>query len=74
MSALRNAANQYGTPVTAMTCTACGHGFTVCPAVDPAEWGSECLGDNCPSYDIGRDIDMFFDAAMDGGLIRRADR
>ena len=66
-----NALNEYGTPVTALTCVHCGHDFTVCPPVDPEKWGRECLGDACPSYDISRDIDMFWDTAMSGGLIER---
>lgn len=71
MTQLINAVNEYGTPVTAMTCTACGHEFTVCPPVDPDEWGRECIGDTCPSYDISRDIDIWFEPAVEAGLIQR---
>lgn len=63
--------NEYGTPVTVMTCTACGHAFSVCPTVDPDEWGRECLADECPSYDLGRDVDTFFEPLAEAGLIER---
>lgn len=67
--------NDHGTPVTIFTCRACGHEVSVCPAI-PLEdfdrlWGYECTGDNCPSYDIARDIGIFFEAAQEAGLIRR---
>lgn len=69
------ALNEYGTPVTVMVCTSCGHEFTVCPALPKGRevelWGTECLGDLCPSYDITRDIGIFFEPAAEVGLIRR---
>lgn len=64
--------NDCGTPVTVMTCAACGHEFTVCPALPEGnDWGADCLGDLCPSYDIARDVDMFFEPAVGAGLIRQ---
>lgn len=68
------ALNEYGTPVTAFTCRACGRKYTVCPAVPPEKWDEweNCLADACPSYDIARDIDMFFEPAIEAGLIRRS--
>ena len=67
--------NEYGTPITVATCASCGHEFSVCPAIplDDFErrWGYGCLGDHCASYDIARDIDMFFEPLAEAGLIER---
>lgn len=65
--------NEYGTPVSEIVCDDCGKYVTVCPAVPPEkhdQWGS-CLTPECPSYDITRDADIWFDAAMEHGLIER---
>lgn len=62
--------NEYGTVVSVHTCSACGNEFTVCPPASP-EFGNDCLGDTCPSYDIARDADMFFEPAFEAGIIRR---
>jgi hypothetical protein len=66
--------NEYGTPVVAGVCDHCGHYYTVCPVPEPDrwdQWGS-CLGDECPSYDLSRDIDIFFEALNENGLIGRS--
>lgn len=65
--------NEYGTPVSCHICESCGHPFTVCPPRTVEQWGTGCLGDECPSYDITRDVDMFFEPMADAGLIRRRD-
>ena len=52
--------NEFGTPVSVHTCDACGELFTVCPPVDIGKWGTGCLAEGCPSYDISRDIDLFW--------------
>ena len=61
--------NEFGTLISIHVCKGCGHEFTVCPA--NLDHDDACLGDTCPSYDIARDIDMFFEPAIEAGLIRR---
>ncbi len=64
--------NEYGTPVSRHVCDTCGGLFTVCPAAkdDSTSW-INCLGESCGSYDPDRDIDIFFEALADNGLIER---
>jgi hypothetical protein len=62
--------NEYGTPVSIHVCTSCGHEFTVCPA-NLDNHGDGCLGETCPSYDISRDVDIFFEPAAEAGWIRK---
>ena len=62
--------NEYGTPVSVHTCTACGTRFTVCPPAGP-HFGNECLAEGCSSYDISRDIGLFWDVAQEQGWIHR---
>jgi hypothetical protein len=64
--------NEYGTVVSFHRCSACGGEFTVCPPAGPL-FGSDCLADTCSSYDISRDVDMFFEPAYEAGIIRRAE-
>lgn len=59
MPYLRDTHNQYGTPVSMHRCDGCGFLFTVCPPAGDS-WGG-CLGEDCASYDITRDIDLFWD-------------
>lgn len=61
MSAFSRSLNEYGTEVSVHRCDACGGTFTVCPAVDENRFGGGCLAEGCPSYDITRDIDLFWD-------------
>lgn len=63
--------NEHGTPVSIHTCTACGATFTVCPADQAGTFGEQCLDETCPSYDVTRDIDLFWEAMSDNGLVRR---
>jgi hypothetical protein len=75
MTWLPDSTNEYGTPVSVLDCDTCHHVVTLCPAL-PTEgrrqlWGNTCLGDKCPSYDIGRDVDMFFEPMAEAGLIER---
>lgn len=75
-SALPTSVNEYGTPVSVLTCSACGRGFTVCPALGEdwrEKWGDECLADYCSSYDLSRDVDIFFEPMSEAGLIVRGD-
>lgn len=68
--------NEIGTPVSEHVCESCGQGFTVCPAV-PSEKADEwrgCLADDCSSYDLARDIDIFWEPLADSGLIERRTR
>lgn len=53
--------NIYGTPVSHHICCECGDMFTVCPPSTEENFGG-CLGENCESYDINRDVDalLFF--------------
>ena len=56
--------NEFEAPVSHHICEDCGNMFTVCP---PAKenWGG-CLGPECESYDINRDVDalLFFGYAL----------
>lgn len=72
MNARVDALNEHGTPVTVIDCTACGKQVTVCPAVDPEAWGEQCLTPDCSAYDITRDVDIWFDVAVEHRLIVRA--
>lgn len=65
--------NEYGTPVSVLRCATCGEVVTICPVRTTEQWGEGCLADTCASYDIGRDVDMFWDALSDNGLIGRED-
>ena len=51
-------------------CIDCRRMYTVTgpPSV---HYGISCLADNCSSYDISRDVDIFFEPAMEAGIIRR---
>lgn len=73
----RPGVNEYSTPVTVFNCTACGHEVSVCPALDTPEklerFGTECLGDTCPSYRIERDAGIFFEPALAAGWIQQAE-
>lgn len=66
--------NEYGTPITVFpSCVGCGQESTVCPALPPervAEWAG-CLGEQCSTYDLSRDIDLFWEALSDHGQIKR---
>ena len=64
--------NKYGTTISVHICGYCGHRFTVCPpAKDKVDWGG-CLGPNCESYDVNRDVDalLFFGCR----LIKKEDK
>jgi hypothetical protein len=66
--------NEYGTPVSVLRCASCGAVVSICPLIkDPDAWGDGCLADTCASYDIERDMDLFFEPLMDHGLIGRDD-
>lgn len=66
--------NEYGTPVDAYQCDACGEHFTVCPANDDRsrddQW-TGCMAIECASYDPARDADKLFD---DGSVVSFAQR
>ena len=59
--AVRLSTNEYGTPVSVHTCTACGCEFTLCPPDTEGLMGSECLSESCSSYDPKRDIDRVWE-------------
>lgn len=66
---LQDTTNDYGRQVSQFLCDSCGREFTVCPSMRPDQhdqW-TGCLADECPSYDIGRDVDMII-AFGDGEL------
>jgi hypothetical protein len=74
VSYLREGINDYGTPVSWFKCDACDGEFSVCPAVTEDrydEW-TGCMADTCDSYDIVRDISIFFDAMVESGMLGRA--
>lgn len=59
--------NDYGTVVSVHTCDTCGKKYTVCPAVDKPEVDngglySNCMAEDCQSYDPAHDIDSVFDS------------
>jgi hypothetical protein len=67
--------NQYGTPVSVLRCASCGTVVSVCPLIEDQEaWGDGCLAEGCPSYDMNRDMDIFFEPLADHGLIKRETR
>lgn len=53
--------NEHGTVVSSHICDTCGNHFTVCPDVGNKGW-ENCLGEDCESYDEGRDADKLFDS------------
>lgn len=69
--------NEFRVEVTEFCCTRCGHSVSICPAVplDQLErlFGLACLGDTCTSYDLARDVDIFFEPMAEAGLIGRRD-
>ena len=60
--------NEYGVTVGVHRCDDCGCEFTVTTLRE--DWGG-CLSEGCASYDIARDADLFFDAAVEAGWVRR---
>jgi hypothetical protein len=58
--------NEYGSPVTYKVCATCGKEFTTCPP--STTFGPNCLGPDCPSYDIERDVDYLM---LDHEMIRK---
>ena len=61
--------NHYGRIVGVHRCDDCGREFTVTTLRE--DWGG-CLSEDCVSYDITRDADLFFDAAVEAGWVRRS--
>lgn len=62
--------NRHGVACSLHRCTTCRSVFTVTPPAS-IEFGNGCLADTCGSYDLGRDIDTFFEPAMEAGWIGR---
>jgi len=52
--------NGFGVIVSLHRCVYCDEAFSVTPRVDDS-FGLGCLGEGCPSYDVARDIDLFWD-------------
>jgi hypothetical protein len=73
MSLTHIAQNEYGTDVAAGICDSCKKPYTICPAPDKADWvnWADCLSEECPSYNLDRDIDLFFEPMVEHGLIQR---
>lgn len=63
--------NEFGTEVSVHRCSTCGETYTLCPPADEATWGTGCLAETCASYDPNRDVDLFFEPAVEAGIIRR---
>lgn len=63
--------NEFGTPVSVIRCSSCERVTTVCPVTTTERWGTGCLADDCSTYDLSRDIDIFFEPMSEAGLIRR---
>lgn len=53
--------NDYGIAVTLMVCKGCGQLFTVTGDYSVEEWGAGCLGLECSTYDVERDVDLTFE-------------
>lgn len=53
--------NEYGTPNSLHACDTCQEPFSVCPVAEDVPWGGSCLGLECDSYDVTRDVDLIFD-------------
>ena len=51
--------NRYGTMLSRHRCDLCGVEFTVTPA-RPAAENTPCLIAPCESYDVNRDVDLWF--------------
>lgn len=49
-------------PLFFLHCVGCGMTWTGddCPPASPT-FGDGCLAEGCPSYDIRRDVDLFWD-------------
>jgi len=52
------APNEFGTPTSVYRCTTCGLPFNVCPPKTVEAYGTDCMDDECPSYDPDRDVQM----------------
>jgi len=68
--------NECGTEISIFTCESCGAEFTVCPVVPPDlldQWAG-CMDEGCASYDVTRDVEIFWDALDDNELIHREER
>ncbi len=52
--------NEHGVLVSDHVCDTCGKPFSVTAAVDHEAWGGNCLDEECPSYDVDRDVDLLF--------------
>ncbi|KKL94881.1 hypothetical protein LCGC14_1860260 [marine sediment metagenome] len=64
--------NDYGRPVTLMVCEGCGHLFTITGDHSVEDWGGAvCLGLDCSTYDVERDVDLTFE--IEPWRIRRDD-
>jgi hypothetical protein len=62
--------NQYGTPVSVLRCADCGTVTSICPPSRPEKWGDGCTLPDCASYDVNRDMDIWFEPLSEHGLIR----
>jgi hypothetical protein len=53
--------NRLGHKISLHRCDTCGQRFTLIPPVAPnmPGWGN-CLSESCESYDMSRDVDLFF--------------
>lgn len=63
--------NSYGTPVSVLRCKTCGNVVSICPVTTFDKWGDNCLAEDCPSYDINRDMDIMFVPLAEKGFIKR---
>lgn len=64
--------NDYGRPATLMVCEGCGQLFTITGDQSVEDWGGAvCLGLECSTYDVERDVDLTF--AIEPWRVRRDD-
>ena len=64
--------NDYGNPATLMVCEGCRQLFTISGDQSVEGWGGAvCLGLECSTYDVERDVDLMFE--IEPWRVRRDD-
>lgn len=57
---MKRSVNEYGVEISVHECDVCGRQFTVCPPRNNGE--NVCLAVGCESYDVTRDVELFWDS------------
>ena len=64
MAFIKLSKNKHGIGIALFECDTCSVDYSICPApkdVDFKDWNN-CMGVDCGSYDVSRDIDSAFDS------------